>query len=357
LSHSKERAEKICLNCKAELHGRFCHNCGQENIEPKESIWGLIVHYFNDLTHFDGKFFSTLKYLMFRPGFLADEYVKGRRASYLNPIRMYIFTSAIFFIIFFTIYDEESVMGGGRGNDDTKDSVSLLNTKVKGDTIVTGNAAIDSILAEGQKEEKAERKNKKKADTSGNVKFSIRPDRYRSHAHYDSVQKALPADERDGWFQRIFNRRQISIREKYGDDDKTLIRVWLNLLIHQFPKLLFLSLPLVALILKLLYVRRKQFYYVDHVIWTVNLYIFGFILLLIGMGISYLGEVSGWGIFGWIIGGLWIYALYYNYKAMRVFYKQRRAKTIVKFILLNFMTQLTILILFTLFLVFTIFQL
>ncbi|MEO6723037.1 MAG: DUF3667 domain-containing protein, partial [Ferruginibacter sp.] len=102
MNHLKERSEKDCLNCNARLHGTYCHICGQENIEPKESFWHLVAHFFYDITHFDGKFFSTLKYLIWRPGFLPAEYARGRRASYLNPIRMYVFTSAFFFLIFFS---------------------------------------------------------------------------------------------------------------------------------------------------------------------------------------------------------------------------------------------------------------
>ena len=101
LSHYKERKEKTCLNCNAHLYGRYCHNCGQENIEPKETFWGLITHFLYDITHFDGKFFNTLKHLIIKPGFLSREYINGRRATYLHPIRMYVFTSAFFFIIFF----------------------------------------------------------------------------------------------------------------------------------------------------------------------------------------------------------------------------------------------------------------
>src|SRR6516165_6989863 len=59
LSHSKERKEKVCLNCKAALYGRYCHVCGQENIEPKQPAWHLVTHFFSDITHFDGKFFTT----------------------------------------------------------------------------------------------------------------------------------------------------------------------------------------------------------------------------------------------------------------------------------------------------------
>ncbi|MBP0577674.1 DUF3667 domain-containing protein, partial [Campylobacter jejuni] len=77
---------------------------GQENIEPKESFWHLTTHFIYDITHFDGKFFSTLKYLLFRPGFLSKEYLKGRRAGYLHPVKMYVFTSALFFLIFFSFY-------------------------------------------------------------------------------------------------------------------------------------------------------------------------------------------------------------------------------------------------------------
>ena len=68
MSRLKERKEKNCLNCNAEIQGRFCHVCGQENIEPKETIWHLIAHFFRDITHFDGNFFGTIKYLIAKPG-------------------------------------------------------------------------------------------------------------------------------------------------------------------------------------------------------------------------------------------------------------------------------------------------
>src|SRR5258708_5580008 len=76
-----------------------------------DSLFGLQVqHFFKDITHFDGKFFSTVKYLMRKPGFLSREYMVGRRMSYLNPIRMYVFTSAIFFIILFSLKRPEDMI-------------------------------------------------------------------------------------------------------------------------------------------------------------------------------------------------------------------------------------------------------
>ena len=108
MSHRPERKEKNCLNCGTTVQGKYCHVCGQENVEPKETFLGMVTHFFNDITHFDGKFFTTLKDLLFKPGFLSAEYMKGRRMRYLNPIRMYVFTSAIFFLIFFSVTDPDS---------------------------------------------------------------------------------------------------------------------------------------------------------------------------------------------------------------------------------------------------------
>ena len=109
MSHAPERKEKDCLNCGALVQGRFCQVCGQENIVPHESFWSMVHHFFADITHFDGKFFSTVGILVRKPGFLSAEYVKGRRNSYLNPVRMYVFTSALFFLIFFTLFNPHDI--------------------------------------------------------------------------------------------------------------------------------------------------------------------------------------------------------------------------------------------------------
>ncbi|MCW3112565.1 MAG: hypothetical protein JWR18_961 [Segetibacter sp.] len=69
MSHFKERKEKNCLNCNAQVQGRYCQVCGQENVEPKETFGHLVTHLIYDITHLDGKFFSSLKYLLFKPGF------------------------------------------------------------------------------------------------------------------------------------------------------------------------------------------------------------------------------------------------------------------------------------------------
>ncbi len=349
VSHLKERKEKTCLNCGAALHGLYCHECGQENIEPKQSAWHLVTHFFYDITHFDGKFFTTLKDLIAKPGFLSREFINGRRVSYLNPVRMYVFTSAFFFIVFFAIYKVEDMHIGGKYKN--------------GKTAVNLSKAEQSALAGAEtKEDSLSIKNafsKLKAvpipDPADDDHDSTDHD-YKSVQAYDSAEAALAPDMRDGWLKRLYMHKKIELNEKYHDDKEAMIRNWIAAFMHNFPKMLFISLPLFALLLKLLYIRRKQFYYADHGIFAIHLYIFSFIALLFYFGIQKLKDISGWSWLNWLNTILFFFSLFYFYKAMRNFYRQRRAKTIVKYTLLFFMSFIMIVFLFSVFFLFSILE-
>jgi Ca2+/Na+ antiporter len=343
MSHLPERKEKICLNCKSVIYGRFCHVCGQENTEPKETFWGLTTHFVYDITHFDGKFFDTTKYLLFRPGFLALEFLRGRRASYLNPIKMYVFTSAFFFIIFFTFIlpkeDEQEI---------EKERTELISERVKLEQQIL--KAKDST--QKRKLEKSLKKLNKRIryygqngilkvgdddiDSSSNFNFIGGSGFPKTLQEYDSIQKALPLDKKDGWFSRKMNRKIISINQKYRYNGKAF---WYNVndkFLHSIPQMMFVSLPLVALIFQLLYLRRKQFYFVNHLIFTIYIYIASYILLLIQYSFAGLYGLTGIELFNVLVFLSTLAIFFYVYKAMRRFYQQRRAKTVFKFMLFMF---------------------
>jgi hypothetical protein len=153
---------------------------------------------------------------------------------------------------------------------------------------------------------------------------------------YDSIQKALPAGKKDGWRKRYFTRKIIAINTKYRGRPGEFIDDLLEKFKHSIPQMMFISLPLVALIFQLLYIRKPQFYYVNHIIFTLNLYIAIFIQLLLYYIIAWLQDTTGFSIFTWIAMILVIGMFVYIYKSMRNFYGQRREKTILKFCLLMF---------------------
>jgi Protein of unknown function (DUF3667) len=404
VSHLKERKEKNCLNCQATLYGRYCHVCGQENLEPKETVWHLVQHFFNDITHFDGKFFATVKYLLRKPGFLSAEYRAGRRMSYLNPIRMYVFTSAFFFIVLYSISSKPEEIFNHKQKDRVRGLPALKKTlgerqqelKVTSDDDERDDlqTSIDRLGMEiGEiKKEYGDTTTRQFTDkeltalmiadltdslqeaglppvTRSRVKqllllanhpksasdlFGLRQGRYNSVEEYDSTERALPDSLRDGWLKQALMRKLVSASEEYErDPQRYKEKFWENWL-HSFPKILFWSLPFFALILNVLYFRHKnEFYYVDHGIFTIHVYIATFLLLLICILLSILTDWVG---VHWLqivtdilITVVCIYNFIYLYKAMRGFYKQRRAKTILKYFILCWTAFVINLILFLIF--------
>ncbi|MBK7290010.1 MAG: DUF3667 domain-containing protein [Chitinophagaceae bacterium] len=360
MSHIPQRKEKDCLNCGTVVQGRYCHECGQENVVPKETFWHMLTHFFNDITHFDGSFFTTAKDLLFKPGFLSKEYVSGKRVKYLHPVRMYVFTSAIFFLLFFGFFsgsksinlDSNADISGKErlkvieklekefANDDSKKDI-LLRLEVLKDTtqailvadfpILFKDLSVLNITGEGNK--------------------------YHSVNEYDSIQKTLPTAKKDGWFRSRIIRKEISLNKDFGSDPSAAAKKLGNSFLHKLPYLLFVSLPLFALILRLVYIRRKQFYFADHGIFTIHLYIFTFIVLLAVFSLNSLESITHLGVINYLIGALFILLTIYLYKAMRYFYGQSRLKTLIKLFLVFILSLLLMFSLFVFFFLFSAFTL
>lgn len=353
MSHQPERKEKNCLNCGTTVVGRYCHACGQENVQTRESFWSLTKHFVFDILHFDGKFFHTLKYLIVRPGLVARQYCEGKRNSHLHPIRMYLFTSAVFFLLFFTsktngLVIKENPLSQKERVEITADLEKELDVK-PGDSSILRKL---SLLKDPSKKLYASQ-----FDSSEGYGFSLaNSGKYASVAQYDSVQNALPKEKRDGWFSRKMTKKGLEVNKKYGNDVQQGIDSLYHDFLHRIPYMLFLSLPFFALILKLLYTRRKNFYYSDHAVFTLYHYIFSFILLIAVILVQMLQDWTGIGDLDWFI--LLLVAVWIGYLLieMKNFYRQGWIKTIGKFLPLDILGSGVILLLFIVFLLFSIFE-
>ena len=86
-----------CLNCGAALHGLFCSACGQRSVPPDPTVAEVAGDAWQELSGYDGRIATTIRGLL-RPGYLTREYVAGRRARYLSPVRLYLIASVIYFV-------------------------------------------------------------------------------------------------------------------------------------------------------------------------------------------------------------------------------------------------------------------
>jgi hypothetical protein len=86
-----------CLNCGSALTGAYCASCGQKATRPEPSLREFLHETTQELTHWDGKLATTLATLFGRPGILTRDFLNGRRARWLAPMRVYLICSLAFF--------------------------------------------------------------------------------------------------------------------------------------------------------------------------------------------------------------------------------------------------------------------
>ena len=309
-----------CLNCGTVLQGKYCYDCGQDNLDHQESVWHLFKHFFEDLTHYDGKLWKTAKPLLVKPGFLTMEYLHGRRASYLNPVRMFIFLNFFFFLLWFSmpeIYKPDT-------DSADKDLPASLNFTVNNEghskAMAMDSAKVDSIV--------------KVKMGKANIGLPIAG--YKSIEEYDSIQNRMPESKREGYIAQKIRHRIILTNEEAKKNPEFFKDKFLETFRHNLPKLNFLFLVLCSCILYLVYYRRRL-YMVNHAFFSIHLASTFLLLSTLMFLVSYIPHGE------WMALVVFLYGNYYFYRALRNVYQQPRGKTIIKFFIINLFLALTML--------------
>lgn len=346
MSSFKLRKEKNCLNCGETVEKHFCPACGQENIEVKEDAFHMVVHAVADYFHFEHKFFRTLKPLLIQPGKLTAAYVAGKRVSFIHPIRLYIFVSIVFFLV---------ILGGQAKENQKvqpkKQTSGRKLTEKEADSVVNeARKTMSYAPMGGQKREKllAEMreslitgkptKSNQGWNAGNDVKFGGDwSTKDTTVAQYEKAQAALPKNKRDGFLKQYYIKRSIELNHYPNPKQK-----FIEGLIHNVPKMMFLILPIFAMILKLVYIRKKRYYF-EHLIYSFHVHSALFLVVLIvkflQWGIGYVVDIGQWMIFLTMI-----YMVWYIYRSLRTFYGSTRWITLLKmfflFVCYNFVLTL-----------------
>ncbi len=336
-----------CLNCGEVLTGQHCSHCGQRASVRVLSLWGLLKELFGDLTEWDSRVWRTLRPLAFKPGFLTVDYLRGRRARYTPPFRMYLILSLGFFLL-------------------TSLNSDIVDVNVEPGDLDTGiNFSIDASEPPGVTPEGAESATEK---TEPPAEIKLDPatrqlvdqiiervpeeDRQRVMAdlqeelagltpeQLEATKKVLknPCSEENfklelGPGTEAFETRLREACQKIVADGKGFGTA----LLENIPKMMFVFLPLIALVMYLLYIGSGR-YYVEHLLFFVHFHSFFFLagiciqLMLQGKRLtsgepSHLFEVAAEA----LTAALVLYAPYYLYRAMRRVYQQGRIATLVRY--------------------------
>jgi hypothetical protein len=345
-----------CENCGAELTGRYCSQCGQPAIDYRRSFRHVIVDVLDSFLNWDSKVFATIGLLIVRPWQLTNEFVAGKRVRYLHPLRLYLLASIVFF---FTVnYWAKSFHVDNKPL--TPEAQSELEEVLKNkDLPPQARAALEKKLQQrspapeptaSPPESTAtspETTAPPPAATASSSEATASPSEAAKtspplHESPSKKKRQRPKNEAASGKNEVlqFGPEKSSNRfktwlehqakEKIGENG-TNAQLFLSSMISNLPYMMLCSIPIFALILKILYIRNRVLY-IDHLIYALHIHTFAYvvsisiILITIGLNRVFPGVLSGL-----IIALLWCGFAVQIFLSIRRVYRQGWFKSFIKF--------------------------
>lgn len=297
-------AASTCPNCGASVSGNFCHQCGQETVLHPPSTREFVHEFIGHYVALEGKLLQTLKLLLLKPGQLSLEYMRGRRVRYIEPLRVYLTFSLIFFAVF-KFMGEDHHIG---------------NVKLKG---------VPVVRIDPQDKHKAA-PTPAPAAAKPQAPASAKPDEDEGDdpPDADKVRAELRKDETLKNFEQehpgIVGMIKTIARDAMDDNGVKLKKAFFG----SAPYAVFAMMPVFALFLKMLYLGSGK-RYGEHLLFALHTNAFAFLmltlLLLIPDGVPFAGTL------------LFLWLAFYLPIAMRRVYGGGRLMTFLRWCVLMFL--------------------
>jgi hypothetical protein len=331
-----------CENCSAPLResDKFCGACGQKYAPGRVTLWQLINEFFSSIFNLDSRFYKTILGL-FLPGKLTVDFFQGKRQPYIHPVRLFLFTALIHF----------ALLGVGLSGIEDFTAEQLENQKRR--VHITEFAADLDTIYPRLKSAYPNRQAILALD-------SLRTLTGRGAVSEDTLlvlnwnfggqsSSFVPMLAKD-----VFTLEADALLDKYkieGAANRFLTRQFLRILqkgdrfvgflLGNLIWLVALMMPVLALLLKLLYFRRKK-YFVEHLVFSFHYHAFAFVAFSIPLvfNLDSFAFTDGniqpsAGSSNFFIA-VFLIVMIYLFLAMRKVYGQGLLKTFIKFSILNY---------------------
>ena len=328
-----------CENCGADLKGHWCAKCGQAAIEYRRSFRYVVADLLNEFLNWDSKFFTTIALLILKPWRLTNEFLAGKRVRYVNPLRLYLLASILFF--FAVNYGAKGIKVDA-SKLGPKDRADLETELKREDLPPVAREKLEALLRDSTSSPAPSPATNAPSPTpnptassdvasqptdSGNEpkkkygKIGDRP-----FVAFDDAKSTTPFES---WIEG-------RAKEKMGEHG-TKMGLFISTLLSNLPYMMLCCIPLFALVLKLLYIRRRRFY-IDHLIYALHIHSFFYaavmLIVLLTMGLT---RFAPGAIAGWLIALLWIAFVTQIFLSIRYVYRQGWFFSILKFLFGGFM--------------------
>ncbi|PNW28781.1 DUF3667 domain-containing protein [Formosa algae] len=298
---------KTCKNCDFKFDETFiyCPNCGQ-NYHEELTVNDIFKNTINNYFSVDARFFKSFFPLLIKPGFLALQFVEGKRLKYLNPAQFYLFASVVFFFLFsFQVSKQEK-----RIDAEVQENFKTMDALVERESSQVNKNGIDSLELQFNNGEKT-KFNRFTLDSLVQV-----------NASGNQVLKGLGVDYNASTFEKKF---YLQVYKFYKDKSSvSLIDTFYNYV----PISLFVLLPIFAFFLYLMHYKKKQ--YAQHLVFSLYYFAFLFIMFSIFTIIHFLFDLPSF-----TNQLILVLSFLYLYFAIRKFYKSRKRTSFIKAVIIS----------------------
>jgi hypothetical protein len=366
-----------CLNCGDETTGRYCPTCGQRKTDIQVSLRTLVADALEDELTLDRRLPATLGALFLEPGQLTVDYVNGRVARYVRPVRLYLVSSIIFFLVlsFLSLNFLRDVMRPAEGEESAvvEEGVTaaqidaqlaavqraldepglpgpaMVVLQANRDRLLRQRAALDPASTDGPAPGPDAAPGAAPGATPGATPGGApgatpggapgatpggAPDAMPGvepaaaldarSSGWAEAMASLEASERAWGHPAIGGAVQAKARQFSRMEPREAAERLAADFLRYAPTVMFILLPVFALVLKALYIRRRRFY-AEHFIFLLHTHAFIFLQFTVLL----LLVLPGWTP-GWLVGGIIGWMILYTYLAMKRVYGQGWLKTLLK---------------------------
>lgn len=321
-----------CENCGSALTGRFCAQCGQPAIDYRRSLGSLLIDAADAFFNFDARFFQSFGLLLVKPWRLTNEFIEGKRARHVHPLRVYLIASVIFFLVINFLSRGDHVHAEGN-----KDIANL--SAIKGKTTPAPGAP----LAAAAKEKVVIKNPFFSIDVGATpaphpgISFSRgTPPPLVARPSSSPEDKKVFFDELDKQknVPPVLRWIEVRAKEKIGPTgDRS--DLFLKALIANIAPMVLCCIPLFALVLKILYIFKRRFY-VDHLIFALHTHAFVFLSTVVIIGLGFLIDMESTALTSITCTLLGLTVFGQLLIAIRRVYRQNWFATVFKFFLGSF---------------------
>ncbi len=311
-----DRRTGACLNCNEQLDEeyKYCPHCGQKNSDNNVSVGTLLGDVFSNYFSLDSKFIKSFVPFFFKPGVLTNQFIEGKRVRFIQPVRLYVLTSLMFFFVMKSVLTRNDLDFNDVFSDSDQEEV------LSEPSLIAMDFGEDDAISSTQK------------DTATAFLEQASSNDLYSLMRNPSISNAAVLDSLGVSVKGPLGMPMVTQARKILSKD---VNVFIVFLLGNIPIMMVFVVPVLALVLKLLYIRRKKLY-ITHLVHAIHLHAFayltyGLVFCMIYFSTNALNNSGYFALIALALVGV------YSLVSFFTVYRQGVLKTIVKFLVVGFM--------------------